>query len=90
MASMVEHAAQQANLVTHMQGLQQDANNQMPASPRSGRSTAPTPPRSATPRSLWRSGSFTDTINRHGGAIPGASQHAETTDFGSAAGFRSI
>ena len=28
-ARMVEHATQQANLVTHLQGLQQDANNQI-------------------------------------------------------------
>jgi hypothetical protein len=28
-ARMVEHANQQANLVTHLQGLQQDANNQI-------------------------------------------------------------
>jgi len=35
-------------------------------------------------------GQVFDTINRHGTAISGASGNAETTDFGSAAGFRSI
>ena len=89
-ALMVEHAAQQANLVTHMQGLQQDANNQIASIAEIWTQHGSNAAQECHAQIALAFGQVYDTINRHGGAISGASQHAETTDFGSAAGFRSI
>ena len=87
---MVEHATQQANLVTHLQGLQQDANNQIASIAEIWTQHGSNAAQECHAQISLAFGQVFDTINRHGSAISGASSNAETTDFGAAAGFRSI
>jgi uncharacterized protein YukE len=87
---MVEHATQQANLVTHLQGLQQDANNQIASIAEIWTQHGSNAAQECHAQISLAFCQVFDTINRHGSAISGASSNAETTDFGAAAGFRSI
>jgi uncharacterized protein YukE len=89
-ARMVEHATQQANLVGHLQGLQQDANNQIASIAEIWTQHGSNAAQQCHAQISLAFTQVFDTINRHGTAISGASQHAETTDFGAAAGFQSI
>ncbi|GAB4896313.1 MULTISPECIES: hypothetical protein [Mycobacterium] len=87
---MVDHATQQASLVTHMQGLQQDSQNQIASIAEIWTQHGSNAAQECHAQIGLAFNQVFDTINRHGTAIAGASQHGEMTDLGAAAGFRSI
>ncbi|KWX20467.1 hypothetical protein AFM11_30290 [Mycolicibacterium wolinskyi] len=89
-ARMIEHATSQASLVTRMTELKQGADNAIHSIAEIWQQHGSNAAQECHAQIALAFQQVFDTINRHGSAIQGASQNAETTDFGAAAGFRNI
>lgn len=89
-AKMIEHATSQASLVNQMTELKQGADNAIRSVAEIWQQHGSNAAQECHAQIALAFQQVFDTINRHGNAIQGASQNAETTDFGAAAGFRNI
>jgi uncharacterized protein YukE len=87
---MLEHSIAQANMVNRMMELKGAADNTVRSVAEIWTQHGSNAAQECHAQIALAFTQVFDTISRHGTAINGASQHAETTDFGAAAGFKNI